>query len=115
MAYPYYNYQQMIPQQQMMQQQPRIVCAPVASEEEAKGFATPFDGSTILLADLAHGRIYVKAPNYLNSNPPYGVFTQAVAEPPERYVTMTEFNKFKDEVLGRSQNNESNAVNQPNA
>lgn len=55
-------------QQQVNQSQPNVICRPVASEEEARATTTPFDGSTLLLTDFGHGRVYSKALNYMDGS-----------------------------------------------
>lgn len=76
MAYPYppYSYlpymqgynqpaqpmQQTVPAMQQPQQ-PSIKVRPVASEEEARGVPVEFDGSLMLLPDMAHGATTCRA------------------------------------------------------
>lgn len=66
------QYQQQAPQQpvqaqmqpQTNQSQPNVICRPVASEEEARGVPTDFSGATIVMTDVAHGKIYTKCLDY---------------------------------------------------
>ena len=94
MAYPYppYSYlpymqgynqpaqpmQQTVPAMQQPQQ-PSIKVRPVASEEEARGVPVEFDGSLMLLPDMAHGAIYSKQ---LNMQDGSAIFRRYMMEMP---------------------------------
>lgn len=118
MAYPYppYSYlpymqgynQPVQPMQQAapaVQQppQPSIKVRPVASEEEARGVPVEFDGSLILLPDMAHGAIYSKQ---LNMQDGSAIFRRYMAEMPasapltaqEPYATIEQLQELRDEL-----------------
>ena len=124
MAYPYppYSYlpymqgynQPAQPMQQAapaMQQppQPSIKVRPVASEEEARGVPVEFDGSLMLLPDMAHGAIYSKQLNMLDGS---AIFRRYRAEmpagapltaqepvlPAAQYATLEQLQELKDEL-----------------
>lgn len=98
---PQYQQQVMQPVQQPVQaqmqpqaqSQPNVICRPVASEEEARATTTPFDGSTLLLTDFGHGRVYSKALNYMDGSALFNTYqlvqprnTQTVESDPATVV-----------------------------
>lgn len=90
-----YGYQQPMAQQRpAMQPQPTtsgFICRPVASEEEARAFPTDFTGSTLVLVDAAHNRIYTKALNMMDGSAVFTVYQgteQAQPAPPMEYAPM---------------------------
>ena len=124
MAYPYppYSYlpymqgdnqpaqpmQQTVPAMQQPQQ-PSIKVRPGASEEEARGVPVEFDGSLILLPDMAHGAIYSKQ---LNMQDGSAIFRRYMMEipssapqtahepvlPVSQYATIEQLQELKDEL-----------------
>lgn len=109
------QYQQQAPQQpvqaqmqpQANQSQPNVICRPVASEEEARATATPFDGSTLLLTDFGHGKIYCKSLNYQDGSAIFRVYqtTTEMQELPVEsvteknvYATMSDIDELKKEI-----------------
>lgn len=124
MAYPYppYSYlpymqgynqpaqpmQQTVPAMQQPQQ-PSIKVRPVASEEEARGVPVEFDGSLMLLPDMAHGAIYSKQ---LNMQDGSAIFRRYMMEMPasasqtaqepvlpvSQYATLEQLQELKDEL-----------------
>ena len=124
MAYPYppYSYlpymqgynqpaqpmQQTVPAMQQTQQ-PSIKVRPVASEEEARGVPVEFDGSLLLLPDMAHGAIYSKQ---LNMQDGSAIFRRYMMEipssapqtaqepvlPVSQYATIEQLQELKDEL-----------------
>ena len=124
MAYPYppYSYlpymqgynqpaqpmQQTVPAMQQPQQ-PSIKVRPVASEEEARGVPVEFDGSLILLPDMAHGAIYSKQLNmqdgsaifrrYMIDMPASAPQTaQEPVLPVAQYATLEQLQELRDEL-----------------
>lgn len=124
MAYPYppYSYlpymQEYNQPAQPMQQaapavqqppQPSIKVRPVASEEEARGVPVEFDGSLLLLPDMAHGAIYSKQLNmqdgsaifrrYMIDMPASAPQTaQEHVSPAVQYATLEQLQELKDEL-----------------
>jgi hypothetical protein len=82
------------------QQQPAIMCRPVASEEEARATPTPFDGSTLILTDFGHGRIYSKALNYNDGSAVFRTYQLAPArqEAQVEYAPMAALMEVKDQL-----------------
>ena len=72
-GYPHYTPQEMAQQRGMMPtqpqpqpqapiqavpvNQPRFICRPVASQEEARGIPTDFSGNILIMPDFAHPQI----------------------------------------------------------
>lgn len=93
---------------QTNQSQPNVICRPVASEEEARATATPFDGSTLLLTDFGHGRVYSKALNYMDGSALFNTYqlvqpqaAQAVeieASPVVEYAPRAELDSLRAEL-----------------
>lgn len=89
--------------------QPSIKVRPVASEEEARGVPVEFDGSLILLPDMAHGAIYSKQ---LNMQDGSAIFRRYMMEipssapqtaqepvlPVSQYATIEQLQELKDEL-----------------
>lgn len=89
--------------------QPSIKVRPVASEEEARGVPVEFDGSLMLLPDMAHGAIYSKQ---LNMQDGSAIFRRYIMEipsstpqaaqepvlPVSQYATLEQFQELKDEL-----------------
>lgn len=67
--------------QQTQQQQPNIICRPVASEEEARAVPTDFSGATLVLTDTGHGKIYTKSLNYMDGSAIFNVYQQVLPQP----------------------------------
>lgn len=89
--------------------QPSIKVRPVASEEEARGVPVEFDGSLILLPDMAHGAIYSKQLNmqdgsaifrrYMIDMPASAPQTaQETILPSAQYATLEQLQELKDEL-----------------
>lgn len=124
MAYPYppYSYLPYMqgynqPAQPMQQaapamqqpQQPSIKVRPVTSEEEARGVPVEFDGSLILLPDMAHGAIYSKQ---LNMQDGSAIFRRYMIDMPSsapqtarepvlpvaQYATLEQLQELRDEL-----------------
>ena len=81
---------QTLPPQQMGQPMawPRIAVRQVASEMEAVSIPTPFDGSILILTDLGHGMIYVKA---LNCNDGTAIFERFGRQAPPAPAPAVEY------------------------
>ena len=89
--------------------QPSIKVRPVASEEEARGVPVEFDGSLILLPDMAHGAIYSKQ---LNMQDGSAIFRRYMIDMPDsapqtarepilpaaQYATLEQLQELKDEL-----------------
>lgn len=93
------------PAQAQIQQQPNVICRPVASEEEAKAVPTDFSGATLVLTDTAHGRIYTKALNYMDGSALFNIYQlvqQPAAEtqqaPAVEYAPMSVVESLKEEI-----------------
>lgn len=67
---------------------PRIAVRQVASEMEAVSIPTPFDGSILILTDLGHGMIYVKA---LNCNDGTAIFERFGRQQPPAPAPAVEY------------------------
>lgn len=105
------QYQQ-VPQQPVQPQmqpqaqgQPNMICRPVASEEEARATATPFDGSTLILTDFGHGKVYSKALNYSDGSAlfnTYQLIQQATPTEPQapavEYAPRSELESLRAEL-----------------
>lgn len=94
-------------QQQVTQGQPNVICRPVASEEEARATATPFDGSTLILTDFGHGKVYSKALNYADGSALFNVYqlaqpqqaeVPAVQAPAIEYAPRSELESLRAEI-----------------
>lgn len=95
-------------QPQANQSQPNVICRPVASEEEARATATPFDGSTLLLTDFGHGRVYSKTLNYMDGSALFNTFqlvqpqtapaVEAESAPVVEYAPRSELESLRAEI-----------------
>lgn len=120
--YPYTNYYQQMPlsapqpMQQTVQmqpmQQPGFTVRGVTSKEEALAAQADYMTAGHVMPDLAHGIVYVKRPNMLTGACDLLTFKLVTPEEeqPAQYVTMDEFNRFRNEMRNYY---ESNAVNRP--
>ena len=110
-GYPGYNYNPAstyIPQQQVPQpmQQPQpmaqaFACHPVTSREEAVAAQTDYFSAGLVMPDLGHGTIYLKRFNPQTGASDFFEFRavqEEKAEEPVQYVTMEEFEKFKNQL-----------------
>lgn len=89
--------------------QPSIKVRPVASEEEARGVPVEFDGSLLLLPDMAHGAIYSKQ---LNMQDGSAIFRRYMIDMPSsapqtarepvlpvaQYATLEQLQELRDEL-----------------
>ena len=89
--------------------QPSIKVRPVASEEEARGVPVEFDGSLLLLPDMAHCAIYSKQLNmqdgsaifrrYMIDMPSSAPQTaQEPVLPVAQYATLEQLQELRDEM-----------------
>lgn len=89
--------------------QPSIKVRPVASEEEARGVPVEFDGSLLLLPDMAHGAIYSKQLNmqdgsaifrrYMIDMPSSAPQTaQELVLPVAQYATLEQLQELRDDL-----------------
>lgn len=93
--YPYQNYQP--PYQGFQQRQGEYICRPVTCREEA--VSAPVDYfSPLVLPDLGHGVIYLKRFNPQTGASDFAEFRAVQPEPPQQYVTVEEFNAFREEL-----------------
>ena len=109
-GYPGYNYNPAntyIPQQmpqQMQQPQPMaqaFACHPVTSREEAVAAQTDYFSAGLVMPDLGHGTIYLKRFNPQTGASDFFEFRAVQEEKAEelvQYVTMEEFEKFKNQL-----------------
>ena len=114
-GYPGYNYNPAntyIPQQMqqmptpMQQPQPMaqaFACHPVTSREEAVAAQTDYFSAGLVMPDLGHGTIYLKRFNPQTGASDFFEFRavqeEKAEEPaPVQYVTMEEFEKFKNQL-----------------
>lgn len=101
---PYQVRQEFMPQPQqsvMSQQAAGFSIRPVASRAEAEAAQIPFDGSTHFFCDTASGKIYAKTFNALDGTAPLVSFIREEVQPAPRYVTLDEFNAFKEELMAK--------------
>ena len=103
---PYY-YPQPTPQYYQQPRQtpvyPRIVCVPVASEQEAMAMQTDFSGALQVMVDQAHGVIYTKQLSPQTGTAEFYRYAvqqpepapQTVSAPVPEFVGRDEFNKLK--------------------
>lgn len=105
----YQPYQNQMRQDFMIQQQPQSILSLqqtggvtirlVASRAEAEAFQIPFDGSTHFFYDTSSGKLYAKTFNAMNGTAPLVTFSREEGVQTPRYVTLEEFNLFKDEFV----------------
>lgn len=94
--------------QQTIQQTGGYTVRPVGSRDEAVAAQVDYFGSGAIMPDLGHGMVYLKR---FNSNTGASDFIEFAYKPPETvsnepktvadYVTVKEYNNFKDEILRR--------------
>ncbi len=97
-----YPQPQAFPQQVPMQQQePNVICRPVASIDEAMSIPTDFNGNLMVFPDLSHGMIYTKQLNYLKTyvlKDPEPAPIQETPVPIVNFAPMSEVEGLKQEV-----------------
>ena len=105
----YQPYQNQMRQDFMMHQQPQsilplqqtggVTIRLVASRAEAEAFQIPFDGSTHFFYDTSSDKLYAKTFNAMNGTAPLATFSREEEAKLPVYVTLEEFNSFKEEFL----------------
>ena len=101
--YPYQQYQQTYQPPMQVYQPPRqgeFLCRPVTCREEAVGAQVDYF-SPLVMPDLGHGVIYLKRFNPQTGSSDFVEFRASQPEAPPQFVTMEEFNAFREEVLGK--------------
>lgn len=108
----FYPQQQMQPQAQVQPQQQQnqatFTVRPVGSREEAVAAQVDFFSPGMIMPDLGHGMMYFKR---FNSSTGASDFIEFAYKAPEvqkeqvQYVTLDEFNSFKNEMTKRFNNN----------
>ena len=98
----YYG-QQNYYQPPMQQPTSGFTCRAVTSREEALAAQTDYFSMGTVMPDMAHGIIYLKRFNTNTGSSDFLEFKYAAPEPPTpvpQYVTLEEFNAFKDSLKG---------------
>lgn len=100
---PYQIRQDFMPQQQpqpiLQQQTGGFTIRPVASRAEAEAAQIPFDGSTHFFYDTSSGKLFAKTFNAMNGTAPLVTFSREEERQAPQYVTLEEFNAFKEELM----------------
>lgn len=78
-------------------QQGEFICRSVTCRQEAENAPVDFS-CPMILPDLEHGAIYLKAFNAATGGSVFTEFRKAEPAPPVQYVTMDEFNAFREEL-----------------
>ncbi|MBQ0067367.1 MAG: hypothetical protein KBS60_04180 [Phascolarctobacterium sp.] len=89
--------------QPMPQPQGTFTCRAVTSREEAMAAQTDYFSMGTVMPDLAHGVIYLKRFNSNTGSSDFLEFKYCQPEQPKptpQYVTLEEFNAFKDSLKG---------------
>lgn len=105
-GYPSFSPQQtFFPQQQ---QQPAAVgqgisrdSRPVTSREEAVSIPADFSGSLMIFPDIQNNRVYIKRWNFNTGTAEVMEYVPAAAQTEPKYITVEEFNAFKEAIAKR--------------
>lgn len=74
---------------------------PVTSREEAVSIPADFSGSLMIFPDIQNNRVYIKRWNFNTGTAEVMDYVPAVAQTEPKYITVEEFNAFKEAIAKR--------------